>query len=198
MGYSPIFLGLSMTNILVFSGSGRKDSFNQKLAGVAAKAAQNAGADVSLVNLADFNMPLFDQDLEAEQGMPEGAEKFKRLLTDCDGFIIASPEYNSAFSPLLKNAIDWASRAIEGEPPMETYKNKSAAIMSASPGALGGMRGLVFLRMLLNNLGVLVIPEQTTVSAAHQAFDANGNLLDEKKQAAVEGQVKRLIAVCGA
>ncbi len=185
-----------MSNILVFSGSGRKESFNQKLAGVAAKVAEDAGADVTLVNLADFNMPLFDQDLEAEQGMPEGAKKFKRMLTECDAFVIASPEYNSAFSPLLKNAIDWASRPIEGEEAMETYKGKLAAIMSASPGALGGMRGLVFLRMLLNNLGVLVLPEQTTVSAAHKAFDEKGDLLDEKKQAAVEAQVMRLLSVC--
>ena len=186
-----------MAKILVFSGSGRKASFNQKLAGVAAKVAESEGAKVTLVNLADFNMPLFDQDLEAEQGMPEGAKKFKRLLTECDGFIVASPEYNSAFSPLLKNAIDWASRPIEGEEAMETYKGKLAAIMSASPGALGGMRGLVFLRMLLNNLGVLVLPEQTTVSTAHKAFDEKGNLLDEKKQAAVEAQVTHLLSVCG-
>lgn len=186
-----------MTEILAFSGSSRKESFNQKLVSIAAKGAELAGAKVNLITLADFPMPLFNQDLEAEEGMPESAQRFKKLLTQADGFLIASPEYNSAFTPLLKNAIDWASRPIEGEAPMETYKNKVAAIMAASPGGLGGMRGLVFLRMLLNNLGVMVIPDQQTLPKAFAAFADDGNLADAEKQAAVEGLGKRLVEVCG-
>ncbi len=186
-----------MKKILAFSGSARASSFNQRLVAIAAAGAEKAAAEVTLISLADYPMPLFDEDLEADQGMPEAAKKFKTLLTEADGFLIASPEYNSAFSPLLKNAIDWASRPIQGEPPMATYKNKVAAIMAASPGGLGGMRGLVFLRMLLNNLGVLVIPEQQTLPAAYSAFNDDGSLKDDTKQSAIELLGSRLVEVCG-
>jgi NAD(P)H-dependent FMN reductase len=88
---------------------------------------------------------------------------------------------------LLKNVIDWASRAeSDDEPPLLAYKGKMAAIMAASPGGLGGLRGLVFLRMLLANIGVTVIPEQQAIAQAHKAFSAQGHLLDTKQQQAVE------------
>jgi len=175
-----------MSKILAFAGSSRKDSFNKKLVKIAVSGAESAGADVTLIDLVDFPMPLFDQDLEMEQGFPEYALKFKHLLIEHDGFLIASPEYNSAFSPLLKNAIDWASRAeAENEPPLVAYQDKIAAIMATSPGGLGGIRGLVFLRMLLGNIGVTVIPEQQAISSAFKAFDDNGALINEKQHQAV-------------
>ena len=101
-----------MPKILAFSGSARKSSFNQKLVTIAAEGANAAGADITLINLADYPMPMFDEDLEASEGMPAAARAFKQLLIDHDGLLIASPEYNSAFSPLLKNAIDWATRPL--------------------------------------------------------------------------------------
>ena len=175
-----------MTKILAFAGSARKRSFNQCLMKIAAAGAERAGAQVTVIDLADYPMPLFDQDLEAESGMPESARLFKQLLMNHDGFLIASPEYNSAFSPLLKNAIDWASRSEStDEPPLVAYRGKMAVIMAASPGALGGLRGLVFLRMLLANLGMLVLPDQMAVANAHQAFDDRGLLIDKKRQQAV-------------
>ncbi len=176
-----------MTKILAFAGSSRKDSVNKKLVAIAAKAAEQAGASVTLIDLADYPMPIFDQDLESEQGMPEKAHDFKQLLIEHDGFLIASPEYNSAFSPLLKNVIDWASRAeSKDEPPLQAYRGKYASIMATSPGALGGIRGLVFLRMLLGNIGVTVLPEQQTIPQAFKAFSDNGTLTDDTKQQAVE------------
>ena len=175
-----------MAKILAFAGSARKDSFNKKLVAIAAEGAKQAGAEVTVIDLADYPMPIFDQDLEAEQGMPDTAKAFKQLLVDHDGLLIASPEYNSAFSPLLKNVIDWASRATEeNEPPLLAYRGKYAAIMATSPGGLGGMRGLVFLRMLLGNLGITVLPDQQAVPSAFQAFTDNGSLQDEKLQARV-------------
>ena len=105
--------------ILAFAGSARTGSYNQKLLTAAAEYARSAGATVTVVSLRDFALPLFDQDLEAAQGMPAGAKQFKGLLREHDGFLIASPEYNSSFTPLLKNAIDWASRAeTKEEPPL--------------------------------------------------------------------------------
>ena len=176
-----------MTKILAFAGSSRKDSVNKKLVAIAAKAAEQAGASVTLIDLADYPMPIFDQDLESEQGMPEKAHDFKQLLIEHDGFLIASPEYNSAFSPLLKNVIDWASRAeSKDEPPLQAYRGKYASIMATSPGALGGIRGLVFLRMLLGNIGVTVLPEQQAIPQAFKAFSDNGTLTDDTKQQAVE------------
>ena len=175
-----------MPKILAFAGSSRKESFNKKLVRITAAGAKSAGAEVSIIDLLDFPMPLFNQDLEAAEGMPEKAREFKKLLMAHDGFLIASPEYNSAFSPLLKNVIDWASRAeSDDEPPLVAYRGKVAAIMSASPGGFGGMRGLVFLRMLLGNIGVTVLPEQQAIPQAFKAFAADGSLIDEKQQAAV-------------
>ena len=127
-------------------------------------------------------MPLYDGDLEAASGLPENAKKFKQLLRDHDGFLISAPEYNSSISGVLKNSIDWASRVeTEDEPALVCFKGKVAALMSASPGGLGGLRGLVHLRAILGNIGVIVLPDQMSISAAHEAFDANGKLKDEKK-----------------
>lgn len=175
-----------MVRILAFAGSTRKDSFNRKLIRIAAQGAERAGADVTLVELADYPMPLFNQDLEVSQGMPKAARDLKQLFIEHDGLLIASPEYNSAFTPLMKNTLDWVSRReTDAEPPLPAYQGKVAAIMSASPGRLGGIRGLVFLRMLLGNLGVLVLPGQQAIPEAMQAFKEDGSLMDNLQQEAV-------------
>jgi len=175
-----------MSSILAFAGSARAGSFNKKLIAIAAEGARAAGAEVTLVDLADFPMPLFDQDLEARDGMPEHAARFKELLLAHDGLLIASPEYNSAFSPLLKNALDWASRATsDDEPPLAAYRGKYAGILAASPGALGGLRGLVFLRMLLGNIGITVLANQKAISSAHEAFADDGSLKNARDAKAV-------------
>jgi len=175
-----------MPKILAFAGSTRKESFNRKLIRIAAQGARNAGAEVTLVELADYPMPLFNQDLEADEGMPETAHDLKRLFIAHDGLLIASPEYNSAFTPLMKNTLDWVSRTeTADEPPLAAYQGKVAAIMAASPGRLGGIRCLVFLRMLLGNLGILVLPDQQAIPQAAQAFREDGSLIDDLQQEAV-------------
>ena len=100
--------------ILAFAGSLRRESFNKKLVPIAAKAARDAGAEVTLIDLKDFPLPLFDQDLEAGQGMPENGTKLKQLFIDHDGLLVASPEYNSSVTAVLKNVIDWVSRPARG------------------------------------------------------------------------------------
>lgn len=187
-----------MPKILAFSGSSRIGSFNQKLVSIAADAAREEGADVTVINLGDYQLPIYNMDDETNNGLPEQAKALKQILVDHDGFLIASPEYNSAFSPLLKNAIDWASRKEhDQEFPLAAYKGKYAAIMSASPGALGGLRGLVFLRMLLSNIGVLVIPEQKAISNAHKAFDGNGQLTNPEQQQAIRQLGSKLVQMIG-
>lgn len=184
-----------MIKILAFSGSARKNSFNQAVVDVAVQGAQEAGAEVTMVNLADFAMPIFNEDEEAASGIPEGAMRFKKLLIEHDGFLIASPEYNSSYSALLKNSIDWASRMSEGEKPLQAYKGKVAGIMAASDGALGGLRGLASLRMLLENIGTMVLPTQKAVGKVSTLLDEQGNLADEKAQKSVKNIGKELVSV---
>jgi NAD(P)H-dependent FMN reductase len=158
---------------LAFAGSTRRESFNKKLVQNATKGARAAGAEVTLLDLKDFPLPLFDQDLEAERGMPDHGAKLKQLFIDHDGLLIASPEYNSSITAVLKNVIDWVSRPAPGEPPLVAFKGKVATLMSASPGALGGLRGLVHVRSILGNIGVIVLPDQIAVAKAREAFNPN-------------------------
>ena len=168
--------------ILAFAGSARTDSFNKKLVKIAADGARAAGAEVTYVDFKDLPMPLYDEDLEAAEGLPKTVIQFKALLKEHQGFLIASPEYNSSISPLLKNAIDWASRPAPDEAPLACFRDKVAVLMAASPGGLGGLRGLIHVRSILQNIGVLVLPDQKAISNAYQAFDQTGNLKDEKQR----------------
>jgi chromate reductase len=186
---------MTQPRILAFAGSARNDSYNRKLVQVTANAARGAGADVTLVELKDYPLPLFDEDLEREGGAPENATKLKQLFLEHDGLLISSPEYNSSISPLLKNTIDWVSRGVEGEPPLAAYRGKVATLMSASPGGLGGLRGLVHVRSILSSIGVIVLPDQLAISRAFEAFDADGALKDAKQKARVEALAASLTEV---
>ena len=181
--------------ILVFAGSLRRDSLNKKLARVGADAVRAAGAEATLIDLADLPMPLYDGDLEKEKGLPENVQRFKRLMMEHPGFLIASPEYNTSIPGVLKNAIDWASRSEAGEAPLRCFDGKVVALLSASPGAFGGMRGLMTVRAILGGIKALVIPDQLAVPKAHEAFDADGKLKDPKQQASVEAIARRLVTV---
>jgi len=178
---------MSTPRILAFGGSLRRYSVNQKLAAIAAEGAREAGAEVTLISLRDFPMPLFDQDLEGEIGKPEEAKRLKDLFLGHQGLIIASPEYNSAYSAALKNAIDWVSPGDSSdEAPISALAGKSAVIMATSPGGLGGLRGLVPLRMLLGNLGITMLPDQIAIPSAFNAFGPDGHLTDLKQEAQVK------------
>ena len=161
---------------------------------VAAEGARKAGAEVTLIDLKDYPLPLMDEDLEAAEGLPENAKKIKQLMVEHDGFLISAPEYNSSITPLLKNTIDWASRkASPTEPPLIAFKGKVVALMSASPGALGGLRGLVTARSILGNIGVLVLPNQRAIAQAHQAFNPDGRLKEAKQQEEIFQLAKELV-----
>src|SRR3984885_13359691 len=145
---------MSQPKIVAFAGSLRAGSYNKKLVAIAAEAARAAGAEVTVVDLRELALPVFDQDIEDAKGLPEGAKRFKALLRASDGFLIASPEYNGSITAALKNAIDWASRAeSDDEPPVVAFRDKAAALMSASPGALGGLRSLMTVRAILSQIG---------------------------------------------
>lgn len=183
-----------MSKLLFLAGSARKESTNKKLAKLAADMAGKAGADVTYIDLRDFEMPLYDGDLEAANGIPENAKKLKQLFIEHDGFFIASPEYNSSMSPLLKNSLDWISRPHEeNETPLVAYAGKVAALGSVAPGGLGGLRGLVPLRMMLGNIGVTVVPTQVAVSSGFQAFDEDGKLKDAGVAGMLSGVIEEFV-----
>ncbi len=171
--------------VLAFAGSLREQSYNKKLARIGADAARAAGGDVTLIDLRDFAMPLFYEYLETREGLPAGARRFKDALLANDGLLLSAPEYNSSITAALKNAIDWASRPVPGEAPLGCFAGKVAALLSASPGALGGLRGLVHVRAILGNIKVLVLPEQFALTNAADAFDAEGRLKNAKQQETV-------------
>jgi chromate reductase len=169
--------GQLMTKILAFSGSTRRDAWNRKLIQAAVDATRAAGGEVTLIDLADYPLPIYHGDLEDKEGLPDSALRLKALFKDHDALLISSPEYNSSIPPLLKNTIDWVSREWQGESGLLPYQNKVAAIMSATPGALGGMRMLPHLRQILDTLGVIVLPGQFALSHADQAFDPENGAL---------------------
>ena len=172
--------------ILAFGGSLRRDSFNQKLVAIAADGAREAGAEVTLIALRDFPMPIFDADFEDASGKPENAKKLKALFSEHHGLLIASPEYNSSVTAALKNAIDWVSRTdSDDEPPLSALTGKTAVLCAASPGGLGGLRSLVHLRSILGNIGITVLPDQVAVFKAHEAFKPDGTLTDDKQAASI-------------
>ena len=180
---------MKTTRILAFGGSLRAASFNQKIAKLAAEGARAAGAEVTLIALRDFPLPIFDQDLEAASGIPENARKLKELFLSHDGLIIASPEYNSTISAALKNAIDWVSRAnTADEAPLVALSGKTAAILAASPGGYGGSRGLAQLRPFLENIRITVIEPQVTIPKAHEVIAEDGTIAD----AAIADSVRSL------
>jgi chromate reductase len=190
---------LETPRILAFAGSLRTGSFNKRLAIIAAEAARSAGAQVTLIDLLDFPLPVLNQDDEDAHGLPENAKKLKALFRNHHGLLIASPEYNSSISGVLKNTIDWVSRSeSDDEPSLVAYKGKTCALISASPGGLGGMRALVHVRSILTNIGVFVLPGQVSISNAAEAFvegEANAfpALKDARKQAQVQSLARELV-----
>lgn len=185
---------LETPRILAFAGSLRVESYNKRLARLAAAAAREAGAEVTWLDLRDLPLPLFNQDDEDAHGLPENAKKFKALLQSHHGVLLSCPEYNSSMPGCFKNAIDWASRAEnDDEPPLVAFSGKTWGIMSASPGALGGLRSLVHVRAMLGNIGVLVLPGQLSIPKAGDAFDEHGALKDLRKQEQVAGIAHKLV-----
>ncbi len=180
--------------ILAFAGSARKNSWNKKLVQYAARVAKEQGAIVTVIDLADYPMPIYDGDLEETDGVPETAKALKKLMCDHDGILIASPEYNSEIPPLVKNIVDWVSRPDPGdERRLVAYSGKTAAVLSAAPGALGGTRVRMSLRALFSYLGMIVVPEQYGLSNCTKAFEDDGSLRPDIDQTLLIETIQRLV-----
>ena len=182
--------------LLVFAGSTRKQSYNRRLAKVAAQMARDAGAEVTLLELGTLNIPLYNADLEA-QGTPADVIALKQLMLDHPAWIICSPEYNGSYTALLKNTLDWASSPVQGDPVwsrgLRAFQGKVVGLLSASPGALGGLRALSHLAPLLRNLQCWVTPQQFALGQAGSAFDAADHLISDKHQQSVQAVIDQVL-----
>ena len=160
--------------VLVLGASLRRESLNARLAALAARAVEGKGGVVDEAAIADFDCPFYDEDLERERGIPEGAQAFCRRLKAVDALVVASPEYNATMPGVLKNLIDWVSR-FRPQP----FNGRQALLLSASPSMAGGNRGLWALRIPLEHLGTRVYPDMFSLAQAHQAFDAEGRIASD-------------------
>ena len=186
-----------LPRVLIFAGSTRRESFNRRLAQVAARQVAATGAQATLLELADTPLPLYDGDLEASSGLPDNALKLKKIFIAHDAFILVSPEYNSSIPPLLKNTIDWVSRPLPEQSGYVPFSGKPAALLSASPGNLGGLRGLRHLREVLTELQMIVLPKQVSLPAANNAFDSEGQLTDAATHRRLADLVEELLGMAG-
>ncbi|MEO1717443.1 MAG: NAD(P)H-dependent oxidoreductase [Planctomycetota bacterium] len=180
--------------ILAFSGSLRKESFNQKVVSFAAELARERGAEATVITLRDYPMPIFSEDDEKANGYPAEARAFREQLLSHDGFIIGCPEYNSSITAALKNAIDWATRAGKGdEHPLACFAGKAIALTAASPGGFGGLRGLDHVREILGNVNAHIVPGMVAIPSVHEAL-SDGKVTNDRSRDALESLVDTLIS----
>lgn len=169
--------GRHPVKFLVFGASLRRESLNDRLASLAASVVGDKGGTVDRAHMTDFDGPSYDQDLEAEDGVPPGARELCERLQAADAFIVAAPEYNASMSGALKNAIDWVSR-MRPQP----FNGRQGLLLSASPSMVGGNRGLWALRVPFEHLGARIYPDMFSLAQAHEAFDGRGRLVNQALQ----------------
>ncbi len=180
--------------ILAFAGSARRESWNKKLLGIAVAVAREAGGEITLIELADYPLPFYNGDLEAETGVPDNALKLREIMFNHDGFLIASPEYNGSVSALLKNTLDWCSRPAGGKEGLAPYRGKITGLMAASLSPFGGIRGLSHLRAIMGKMGATVLGDDIAVPFAQKAFDGEGALTDAGASGLLKGFCSNLVA----
>jgi len=185
-------LGKPLLRVLVFGASLRADSLNTKLAALAARVAERGGATIDHASMRDFDVPSYDGDTERGQGIPKGAEEFRRRLTESDAFIVSSPEYNGSMPGAVKNLIDWASRYRP-----QPFDGKHGLLLSASPSMGGGNRGLWALRMPLEHLGARVYPDMFSLAQAHNAL-VDGEIVDAGLRARFDKNVQAFLSLAEA
>ena len=172
------------------------------LARAAKGLAESQGASARVLDLRELALPIYDGDLEVAQGVPAGAAALRDAISDADAVLVVTPEYNGFPTPLFLNALDWLSRlpAQDGKPNgLAVTSGKPAGLLSASPGPLGGLRSMNFLRQYLQMAFAMVVhPRQFALSRANEAFDADGNLKDDRSRQSVEGVVQALLQLAAA
>ncbi|MBH80730.1 MAG: FMN reductase [Gammaproteobacteria bacterium] len=183
-----------MAKLLVFSGSSRRESVHTRLAVLLASVAEQEGAQTTLIRLEDFDIPIYNGDLEEEHGLPGDIKRLKALLSENTGLIITCPEYNGFMTPLLINTINWCTRSEEATPDLSGFADKAVLVASGSPSSLGGIRANTHLKTMLSGIGAIVFPQSLTVPATHQAFDSHGGLAQASMGERIERTLQNFIA----
>jgi chromate reductase, NAD(P)H dehydrogenase (quinone) len=182
--------------LLVFAGSTRQNSYNRRLAKVVAQMARDTGAEVTHIELGDFDVPMYNADLEA-RGTPADVIKLKQITYDHPAWIICTPEYNASYPALVKNTLDWISSPVKSDPAwsdgFRSTRGKVVGVLSASPGALGGLRSQSHLAPLLINLQCWLAPKNFALGRAGDAFDEQGGLLNEAARKSVQGVIDQVL-----
>lgn len=182
---------MATAKILAFAGSARKDSWNRKVLEVAVQGAREAGGEVTVVNLGDYPMPIYNADWHAGNGPPTSMLELRKLMMSANGLLIASPEYNTSITPLLKNTIDWLSQEVNGEGGNAPFEGKVGGLMGASNGAFGTIRALPHVSYIFSNLGVFMLPV-VAVPGVAKTFDEAGNMTNERTKKILSGLGARL------
>ncbi|HVE52968.1 MAG TPA: NAD(P)H-dependent oxidoreductase [Ramlibacter sp.] len=182
--------------LLVFAGSTRSGSYNRKLAREVAAMARTAGVEVTHLELADYEIPMYNADAEA-LGTPADVMKLKQVFHDHAAWIICTPEYNASYPALLKNTLDWLSSPVKGDPvwsdDFRFSRGKVVGVLSASPGMLGGLRSQSHLVPLLFNLHCWVAPQTYALGRAGDAFDDTGRLIDDRARARIKAVIAQVL-----
>src|SRR6218665_1795615 len=184
--------------LLIFAGSTRQQSLNRRLARASATIARDAGASVTLLELSDFDIPLYHADLP---NTPADVIRLKEVLWQHPAWIICSPDYNGSYTALLKNTIDWASCPVPAHPDrqdgIKPLRGKVVGLLSASPGAMGGRRSQSHLASLLINLECWLAPKAFALGQANSAFDAQGALVQQTDRDRVRAVVDQVLWAAG-
>ena len=182
--------------VLIFAGSTRQQSYNRKLARVTAEMARASGAEVTHLELGDFNVPMYNADLEA-QGTPADVMRLKQIFFEHPAWIVCTPEYNASYPALVKNTYDWISSPVKSDPAwtegFKSTRGKVVGVLSASPGALGGLRSQSHLVPLLLNLHCWVAPQNYALGRAGDAFDAEGKLVNEAARKPIQAVIDQVL-----
>lgn len=180
--------------ILVFAGSVRSGAFSGRAADVAQKTLAMLGGEVTRISLADYPLPIMDEDLEREHGIPENAVRVARHIAAHDGVLIATPEYNGSIPPLLKNTVDWVSRVRhDGRKPFRPLEGKPVGLCSSSRGRYGGTQAIAHLRAVLVRCRMEVVSPECSVPEGERAFDENGEFSDKRMQQSMEHLCRTLL-----
>jgi NAD(P)H-dependent FMN reductase len=184
---------MTQGKILAFAGSSRRESINQRLLLYITNRLRGLGAEVTVVDFREFEIPLFGEDFLTDNGFPADAQRFYGLLKAHPAFLIACPEYNRSITPLLKNVIDWSTIPRPDDRPMAAFEGKVAGLCAASNGKLGGLRGLFHVSDILQSIGTNVLPKQVAVGNFNSAFDDNDGLVDKMAASMCESMCEQLM-----
>ena len=186
-----------MTSVLLFAGSVRRRAFSRRLAAAAGLAVARHGGKPTMVDLADYEAPLYNADIEDSDGIPQGVLDFRRLVATHDALCLATPEYNGGMTPILLNMFCWASRPSPTDDFRAVFQGKPVALMASSPGRLGGVRVIPRLRDEVCELGMVPVPGFASIGNAAQAFSDNGELSDKQQVQGLNALIQRLVTHAG-